>query len=288
MSVPTLADTGARAGDNPTLVLEDVHHTYFAGTPNEQRALQGVDLAMEERAFVVVVGNNGSGKSTLLNTIAGTVIPDRGRVLIGGEDVTAWPEWRRAALVGRVFQNPMTGTIPHLTLAENLAVAAKRGSRPGVLRNALGRERRRELAERVRDLGLGLEDRLDTPVGALSGGQRQALTLLMATLVRPTVLLLDEHTSALDPVSTEQVVQLTERLISSAGLTTLMVTHSIQQAVTLGDRVLIMHRGRIAETIGGARKRQLRVEELLDTFERLRSADLVDESAAEMVRRLYI
>jgi putative ABC transport system ATP-binding protein len=288
MSLPTLVATGARAGDNPTLKLEDVHHTFFAGTPNEQRALQGVNLAMEERAFVVVVGNNGSGKSTLLNTIAGSVIPDRGRVLIGDQDVTAWPEWRRAALVGRVFQNPMTGTIPHLTLAENLAVAAKRGARPGVLRNALGRERRRELAERVRDLGLGLEDRLDTPVGALSGGQRQALTLLMATLVRPTVLLLDEHTSALDPVSTEQVVRLTERLISSAGLTTLMVTHSIQQAVTLGDRLLIMHRGRIAETIGGARKRQLRVEELLDTFERLRSADLVDESAAEMVRRLYI
>jgi putative ABC transport system ATP-binding protein len=243
---------------------------------------------MEERAFVVVVGNNGSGKSTLLNTIAGSVIPDRGRVLIGGQDVTAWREWRRAALVGRVFQNPMSGTIPHLTIAENLAVAAKRGSRPGVLRNALGRERRRELAERARDLGLGLEDRLDTPVGALSGGQRQALTLLMATLVRPTMLLLDEHTSALDPVSTEQVVRLTERLIRSEGLTTLMVTHSIQQAVTLGDRVLIMHRGRIAENIGGARKRQLRVEELLDTFERLRNADLVDESAAEMVRRLYI
>jgi putative ABC transport system ATP-binding protein len=269
-------------------VLEDLHHTYFSGTPNEQRALQGVDLAMEERAFVVVVGNNGSGKSTLLNTIAGSVIPDRGRILIGGQDVTAWREWRRAALVGRVFQNPMSGTIPHLTIAENLAVAAKRGSRPGVLRNALGRERRRELAERARDLGLGLEDRLDTPVGALSGGQRQALTLLMATLVRPTMLLLDEHTSALDPVSTEQVVRLTERLIRSEGLTTLMVTHSIQQAVTLGDRVLIMHRGRIAENIGGARKRQLRVEELLDTFERLRNADLVDESAAEMVRRLYI
>jgi putative ABC transport system ATP-binding protein len=273
---------------DPTLALQDVHHTYFAGTPNEQRALQGVDLVMEERAFVLVVGNNGSGKSTLLNTIAGTVIPDRGRVLIGGRDVTAWPEWRRATMVGRVFQNPMSGTIPHLTVAENLAVAAKRGSRPGVLRNALGRERRRELAARVRDLGLGLEDRMETPVGALSGGQRQALTLLMATLVRPTLLLLDEHTSALDPVSTEQVVRLTERLIRSEGLTTLMVTHSIQQAVALGDRVLIMHRGRIAESIGGPRKKQLRVEELLDSFERLRSADLVDESAAEMVRRLYL
>jgi putative tryptophan/tyrosine transport system ATP-binding protein len=287
MSVSALVAAGARTSE-PTLVLQEVHHTFFPGTPNEQRALEGVDLAMEERAFVVVVGNNGSGKSTLLNTIAGTVIPDRGRVLIAGRDVTAWPEWRRAALVGRVFQNPMSGTVPGLTVAENLAVAGKRGSRPGVLRNALGRERRRELAERVGDLGLGLEDRLDTPVGALSGGQRQALTLLMATLVRPTILLLDEHTSALDPVSTEQVTRLTERLIRTEGLTTLMVTHSIHQAVTLGDRLLIMHRGGIAESIGGARKKQLRVEDLRDIFERLRSADSVDESAAEMVRRLYI
>jgi putative ABC transport system ATP-binding protein len=144
------------------------------------------------------------------------------------------------------------------------------------------------LADRVRELGLGLEDRLDTPVGALSGGQRQALTLLMATLVRPELLLLDEHTAALDPRSTEQVVQLTEAVIRKEGLTTLMVTHSMQQAVTLGDRVILMHRGRIVESIGGARKRQLRVEELLASFDRLRNADLVDESAAEMLRRLYI
>jgi putative ABC transport system ATP-binding protein len=273
---------------DPTLVLEDLHHTFFPGTPNEQRALEGVDLVMEERAFVLVLGNNGSGKSTLLNAIAGTLVPDRGKVRIDGLDVTGWSEWRRAALVGRVFQNPMSGSIAHLTIAENLAVAAKRGGRHGVLRNALGRGRRRELEERVRDLGLGLQDRLDTPVGALSGGQRQALTLLMATVVRPKLLLLDEHTSALDPRSTEQVVQLTEQLVSSEGLTTLMVTHSVQQAVALGDRVLIMHRGRVVESIGGIRKRQLRVEELLDSFDRLRSADLVDQSAAEMVRRLYV
>jgi putative ABC transport system ATP-binding protein len=272
----------------PTLVLEDLHHTFFAGTPNEQRALEGVDLVMEERAFVLVLGNNGSGKSTLLNAIAGSLELDRGKVRIDGLDVTRWSESRRAALVGRVFQNPMSGSIAGLTIAENLAVAAKRGARHGVLRNALGRGRRRELGDRVRDLGLGLQDRLDTPVGALSGGQRQALTLLMATLVRPKLLLLDEHTSALDPGSTELVVQLTEQLIRSEGLTTLMVTHSLQQAVALGDRVLIMHRGRIVESIGGARKRQLRVEELLDSFDRLRSADLVDQSAAEMVRRLYI
>ena len=187
-----------------------------------------------------------------------------------------------------MFQNPASGSIPQLTVAENLAVAAKRGRRRGVLRTALGRGRRRELADRVKQLGLGLEDRLDTPVGALSGGQRQALTLLMATLVRPELLLLDEHTAALDPRSTEQVVQLTEEIIRREELTTLMVTHSMQQALTLGDRVIIMHRGRIVESIGGARKRQLRVEELLDSFDRLRSGDLVDESTADMVRRLYV
>jgi len=272
----------------PALVLEELQHTFFRGTPNEQRALAGVDLVMEERDFVMVVGSNGSGKSTLLNAIAGTLIPDQGRVRIGGRDVTQWPESRRAALVGRVFQNPTSGTIGHLTIAENLAVAAKRGLHHGVLRKALGGGRRRELADRVRELGLGLEDRLDTPVGALSGGQRQALTLLMATWVRPTLLLLDEHTSALDPRSTEQMIQLTDRLIRSQGLTTLMVTHSIPQAVALGDRVLVVNRGRVVESIGGARKRRLRVEDLLDTFDRLRSGDLVDESAAEMVRRLYI
>jgi putative tryptophan/tyrosine transport system ATP-binding protein len=273
---------------DPTLVLEDLHHTFFSGTPNEQRALEGVDLVMQEGDFVLVVGNNGSGKSTLLNAIAGALVPDRGTVRIAGRDVTGWSEWRRAALVGRVFQNPVSGSIAHLTIAENLAVAAKRGGRHGILRNALGRGRRREMADRVRALGLGLDDRLDTPVGALSGGQRQALTLLMATLVRPKLLLLDEHTSALDPGSTEQVVQLTDQLVRSEGLTTLMVTQSIQQAAALGERALIMHRGRIVESIGGARKRQLRVEELLDSFDRLRTADLVDQSAAEMVRRLYI
>jgi putative ABC transport system ATP-binding protein len=272
----------------PALVAQNLHHTFFPGTPNEQRALQGVDLTMEERDFVIVIGGNGSGKSTLLNALAGTLLPDRGTVRLAGRDVTRLSEWRRAALVGRVFQNPMSGSIPHLTVAENLAVATKRGGPRGVLRVALGRARRRDLSERVGDLGLGLEDRLDTPVGALSGGQRQALTLLMATLVRPQILLLDEHTSALDPRSTEQVVQLTDQIVRREGLTTLMVTHSLQQAVALGDRVVLMHQGRIVQSIGGARKRQLRVEELLDSFERLRSADLVDQSSADMLRRLYV
>jgi putative ABC transport system ATP-binding protein len=272
----------------PVLSVTGLSHTFFPGSPSEQRALQGVDLTMERRAFVVVLGGNGSGKSTLLNAIGGTLVPDQGTVRLAGRDVTRWPEWKRAPLVGRVFQNPASGSIAQLTVAENLAVAARRGRRRGVLRNALGRGRRRELAARVQQLGLGLEDRLDTPVGALSGGQRQALTLLMATLVRPELLLLDEHTAALDPRSTEQVVRLTEEIIRQEELTTLMVTHSMQQALALGERVIIMHRGRIVESIGGARKRQLRVEELLDSFDRLRSGDLVDESAADMVRRLYV
>lgn len=272
----------------PILQLDDLHVTFAAGTPNEQRALQNVALTMEARAFVVVLGSNGSGKSTLLNAIAGSLPLDRGTVRIAGRDVTPWPESRRASRVGRVFQNPISGSIADLTIAENLAVASRRGRRHGVLLSALSRGRRRELADRVRELGLGLEDRLDSPVGALSGGQRQALTLLMATLVRPELLLLDEHTSALDPRSTEQVVQLTEAIVRREGLTTLMVTHSMQQAVAMGDRVVLMHQGRIVENITGARKRRLRVEDLLDTFDRLRTSDLVDQSSAEMLRRLYI
>ena len=272
----------------PALEVFGLTHTFAPGTPSEQVALPDVNLLMEPGSWEVVLGGNGSGKSTLLNAIAGSLIPDQGTVRVGGQEVTHRPEWRRAALVSRVFQNPATGSIGELTVAENLAVAARRGGHRGVLRNALSRGRRRELSVRLRDLGLGLEDRLDTPVGALSGGQRQALTLLMATLVRPELLLLDEHTSALDPSSTEQVVQLTEAIVRKEGLTTLMVTHSMHQAVALGDRVILMHRGRIVESIGGARKRQLRVDELLASFDRLRNADLVDESAAEMLRRLYV
>jgi putative ABC transport system ATP-binding protein len=270
------------------LELSGLEHTFFPGTPGEQRALRKVDLVVEPGEFVVVLGINGSGKSTLLNAIAGTVALDRGTVRIATHDVTRWPEHRRAALIGRVFQNPFSGTAPHLTVAENLAMALQRGRRRGVLNWSLGAARRRELAKQVRGLGLGLEDRLDTPMGALSGGQRQALTLLMATLVRPELLLLDEHTAALDPRSAEQVVRLTEEVVRRDALTTLMVTHSLHQAVRLGDRVLMMHQGRIVEDIAGARKRRLRVEDLLDNFDRLRNADLVDESVAAMLHRLYV
>jgi putative ABC transport system ATP-binding protein len=270
------------------LEVQGLQHTFFRGTANEVPALGGVDLQLQAGDFVFVLGANGSGKSTLLNAVAGTFVPDEGRVTIDGTDVTRWAEHRRAQLVGRVFQNPLSGTAPHLTVAENLALALERTPVRTPFRWALGSARRAELRERVRALGLGLEERLGAPIGALSGGQRQALTLLMATLVRPRLLLLDEHTAALDPRSAEQVVRLTQGIVAEQGLTTLMVTHSMHQAVRLGTRVLMMHRGRVVRDIQGTAKRRLRVEDLLGTFEELRNMELLDESASDMLRRLYV
>jgi putative ABC transport system ATP-binding protein len=180
------------------LEIRGLRHTFHPGTPAEMRALQGIDLSLERGAFLIVLGTNGSGKSTLLNAVAGSFLPNQGSIRLAGQDITRWPEHRRATLIGRVFQNPFSGTAPSMTVAENLALAAHR-TRQGGLGRALGRQRRREIAERVEQLGTGLEARLDAPIGLLSGGQRQALTLLMATFERPQLLLLDEHTAALDP-----------------------------------------------------------------------------------------
>ena len=270
------------------LEVVDLRHTFNEGTVHEVRALRGVDLVMEPGAFVVVLGFNGSGKSSLLNAVAGTLIPAQGAVRVYGQDVTHWPEHRRAGLVGRVFQDPLLGTAPRLTIAENLALATQRGHSWPDLRRALTRSRRESIAARVSELGMGLEDRLDTPIDSLSGGQRQALTLLMATIVSPRILLLDEHTAALDPKSAEMVLALTETTVRKLKLTTLMVTHSMAQAVRLGDRVLMMHRGKVVRDYRGARKRRLRAEELLDHFDELRNEDLLDESAAGMLERMYM
>ena len=182
------------------LEIRGLDHTFHTGSPDEMRALQGIDLTLERGAFVIVLGTNGSGKSTLLNAVAGSFVPNRGSIRLDGKDITGWPEHRRATLIGRVFQNPFSGTAPGMTVAENLALAARR-TRQGGLGPALSRQRRRELVEQIEQLGTGLEDRLDTPMGLLSGGQRQALTLLMATMEWPQLLLLDEHTAALDPRS---------------------------------------------------------------------------------------
>jgi putative tryptophan/tyrosine transport system ATP-binding protein len=274
-----MADTALR--------LDGISHVFHRGTPGEVRALDGVDLALERGSFTAVLGTNGSGKSSLLNAIAGSLAVTDGRVYLDGDDVTAWSEQRRARRISRVFQNPFTGTASDLSVAENLVLAAGRAG-PRGLRRTLGRERRASVREQVARLGLGLEDRLDTPIGLLSGGQRQALTLLMATMVKPSLLLLDEHTAALDPRSAEQVIRLTQAAVARGALTTLMVTHSLNQAVALGDRVLVMHRGRVVHDLGDVRRRRLTESDLLQLFDRLRWADRLDTSAAEMLRRAYI
>jgi putative ABC transport system ATP-binding protein len=269
------------------LEIAAVSKTFHPGTPNEVRALQHVDLSVEEGSFAIVIGTNGSGKSTLLSAVAGSFPVDRGTIRIGGTDVTTWPEHRRAAFIGRVFQNPFTGTAPNMTIAENLTLAARRGQVRG-LGWALSGATRRDLADRIRALHLGLEDRLDNPIGSLSGGQRQALTLLMATLVRPKLLLLDEHTAALDPKSADHVIRLSEEIVERDKLTTLMVTHSMQQAASLGNRLIMMHRGRVIHDFRGAERQRLRPEGLMQRFEEIRQADLLDESAASLLRRAYV
>jgi putative ABC transport system ATP-binding protein len=268
------------------LTIHGARKTFNAGTPNEVRALQGVDLALDEGSFVIVIGTNGSGKSTLLNAVAGGFLLDSGRISLAGEDITRWPEHRRARLIGRVFQNPFSGTAPSMSIAENLVLAARRGA-PRGLGWALTASIRRELGDRVRQLNMRLEDRLDNPIGSLSGGQRQALTLLMASWIKPRLLLLDEHTAALDPRSADQVIQLSEEIVSRDRLTTLMVTHSMPQAARLGDRLVMMHRGELLHDFRGAEKMRLRADDLLARFEDVRRSEQLDESAAAMLRRLY-
>jgi len=269
------------------LEVRTVSKTFNPGTPNELRALQSVSVKVEDGSFIVIIGTNGSGKSTLLNAVAGSFRIDFGIISVAGEEITSWPEHRRAKLIGRVFQNPFSGTAAHMSIAENLALAAFRG-KPRQLGWSLGRNLLGTLRDRVSELNMGLEDRLKNPIGSLSGGQRQALTLLMATWLRPEVLLLDEHTAALDPKSADQVIALTDTIIKRDKLTTLMVTHSMQQAANLGDRLLMMHRGRIIQDFHGAEKKRIRVNDLLARFEEVRRAELLDQGAADMLRRAYI
>jgi len=269
------------------LTIRGIRKTFNPGTVNEVRALQGVDLTIEPGSFVIVLGMNGSGKSTLLNAVAGSFYLDEGTITLAGYNVTKWPEHKRAKLIGRVFQNPFSGTAPTMSIAENFALASKRGHARGLVW-ALAPNLMKPLRDRVATLKMGLEDRLDNAIGSLSGGQRQALTLLMATWLKPELLLLDEHTAALDPKSADQVIQLSDEVIQRDKLTTLMVTHSMQQAVSLGDRIIMMNRGRVLHDIRGAEKKRLRPEDLIDRFEEVRRRELLDESAAAMLSELYI
>ncbi|MFM8891805.1 MAG: ABC transporter ATP-binding protein [Planctomycetia bacterium] len=250
------------------------------------RAVDGVSLSIGEGSFVVVIGTNGSGKSTLLGAIAGTVRLDSGAVVVAGHDVTGWSEERRARFLGRVFQDPRAGTASSLTVLENLAVAACRGRVAG-LGWATTRRLRDDAAARLAAIQPGLETRLDQPIGSMSGGQRQVVSLVMATWHRPEVLLLDEHTAALDPAAADRVVKATARLVRQEKLTALMVTHSLEQAASLGDRLLLVHRGRIALDVEGAAKRRLSAEDLASRFDRLRRGDQLDDAAARTLRDAY-
>jgi putative ABC transport system ATP-binding protein len=269
------------------LEIQNIRKTFHAGTPNEVRALQGIDLQIDDGSFVVVIGTNGSGKSTLLNAVAGSFFVDVGSIRLNGRDITRWPEHRRAKFIGRVFQDPFRGTAPGMTIAENLALAARRGKMRG-LAWALAGSVKRDFRDRVQRMGLGLEGRLDNAIGSLSGGQRQSLTLLMASMLKPNLLLLDEHTAALDPKSADQVIRLTDEIVRQDRLTTMMVTHSMHQAAHLGDRLIMMVRGRVIHDYSGAEKKRLTPEDLLARFEEVRRADQLDESAAEMLRLQYV
>lgn len=247
------------------LELCGIEKVFHAGTVNERVALAGVDLRLNDGDFVTVIGGNGAGKSTLLNAVAGTFPIDNGRILIDGKDITRLPEHARARFLGRVFQDPMMGTAPTMQIVENLALAARRGKRRS-LRWGISKGEQEKYRELLADLGLGLEDRMTTRVGLLSGGQRQALTLLMAALVRPRLLLLDEHTAALDPKTAANVLSLTDRLVSEQGLTALMITHNMRDALAHGNRLIMMDGGRVVLDVCGEEKKALTVESLLDRF----------------------
>lgn len=259
------------------IALEAVTVTFAAGTVLEVAALRGLDLAIPAGGFVTVIGGNGAGKSTLLNALAGTAPATAGRVVIDGADVTGWPAARRARLVARVFQDPLAGTCGELTVEENLALAEARGRSRG-LRLAVTADRRGPWHRRLAALGLGLERRLGDRVGLLSGGQRQCVALLMATMAPSRILLLDEHTAALDPRTADLALALTRRLVAELRLTALMVTHSMQQALQCGDRLLMLDAGRVVLDVAGEAKARLKVADLVDAFRRQRGAELDDDA----------
>ena len=259
------------------LSAQNLKITFNPGTPIETKALQGLSLEIPTGQFVTVIGTNGAGKSTFLNAVSGDLPVDSGKILIDGDDVTRLPVWSRANRVARVFQDPMAGTCEDLTIEENLALAQQRGQRRG-LRRAVQREMRDEFRDRLSTLGLGLENRLTDRIGLLSGGQRQAVSLLMAALQPSRILLLDEHTAALDPRTADFVLQLTARIVEEKKLTTMMVTHSMRQALDVGDRTVMLHQGRVVLDVSRDARRGLEVHDLLAMFEKVRGEELADDT----------
>lgn len=258
------------------LVLSNVEKTFNKGTINEKHALTGLDLTLRDGDFVTVIGGNGAGKSTMLNMIAGVYPIDRGKIVLNDVNISLWPEHKRARFLGRVFQDPMKGTAANMEIQENLALAYRRGQKRGI-RWAIGKEEKARYRELLRELDLGLEDRMTSKVGLLSGGQRQALTLLMASLQKPELLLLDEHTAALDPKTAAKVLALTEKIIQEQALTALMITHNMKDAIRMGNRLIMMHGGRIIYDVSGAEKKQLKVADLLVKFEQASGEEFAND-----------
>ena len=258
------------------LEIKNIYKTFNAGTVNEKRALNGVSLHLAPGDFVTVIGGNGAGKSTTLNAVAGTWLVDEGSITIDGVDVTHLPEHKRAKYIGRVFQDPMMGTAATMQIEENLALALRRG-KPRTLRSGITKDEREQYKEMLKILDLGLEERLTSKVGLLSGGQRQALTLLMATLVKPKLLLLDEHTAALDPKTAAKVLEATQKIVERDNLTTLMITHNMRDAIAYGNRLIMMHEGRIVVDVCGEEKKHLTVEQLMNLFSQASGSDVVND-----------
>ena len=258
------------------LEIKDIWKIFNAGTVNEKQALRGVSLTLNDGDFCTVIGGNGAGKSTLLNAVAGTWAVDGGSISIGGVDVTHLPDYKRAPYIGRVFQDPMLGTAPTMQILENLALAARRGQRRG-LRWGVTKAEKEQYQEMLRNLDLGLEDRLTSKVGLLSGGQRQALTLLMASLKKPKLLLLDEHTAALDPKTAAKVLELSDRIVAENKLTTMMVTHNMKDAIQHGNRLIMMYDGKIVIDVSGEEKKKLTVPQLLELFNKVSGSDEADD-----------
>ena len=260
------------------LKIENVHKTFNAGTINEKHALRGVSLTLNDGDFVTVIGGNGAGKSTLLNAVAGAWPIDSGSIAIDDINLAHLPEYRRAKYIGRVFQDPMMGTATDMWIEENLALSMRRGTMR-TLRPGITKKEREIYKERLSILGLGLEERLTSKVGLLSGGQRQALTLLMASLKKPRLLLLDEHTAALDPKTASKVLEATDRIVSKDNLTTIMITHNMKDAIVHGNRLIMMHEGQIILDISGPEKQQLTVEDLLRQFEKVSGEQFASDKA---------
>ncbi|BCL61940.1 ABC transporter ATP-binding protein [Desulfomarina profundi] len=257
--------------------LQGIVKYFHKGSVNEVFALNNISLQIDEGDFVTVIGSNGAGKSTLLNCIAGGFFPDEGTVSISGLDVTGWPEYKRARLISRVFQDPLLGTCPSATIEQNMALAALRGKRRGLAKGVKSRDRER-FREELKQLGLGLDERLLDKVGLLSGGQRQALTMLMATMLRPDVLLLDEHIAALDPKTANQILLLTQEIVNQQQLTSLMITHNMKHAISFGNRLIMLHQGKILLDLKGEEKKNLTVKDLLSEFYKTQGEELAMDS----------